>query len=95
LNALPTDARAAMFEAFQRRQRGTHLPNEDEKIRKKIRAIRTSLGGRTYRAMYASVGPRDRLCLHVFEKKSQKTPQKAIERAEKRLKDWETRRGMG
>lgn len=39
------------------------------------------------RAIYASVQQRRLLVLHVFAKKTRTTPRKAIETAQKRLKD--------
>lgn len=46
-----------------------------------------------YRILFASQGSSGRvlLSLHAFKKKTQKTPKSAIELAQRRLADWESR----
>jgi len=54
-------------------------------IAKGVSEIRISLAGDAYRAFYISVTEQGVLVFHAFTKKSQKTPQKEIDTAQKRL----------
>ena len=93
LNDLGLEARAAIVAAIKRRSRFEHFAREDEHVRGRVRAIRTTYDGAEYRALYALVGTHDEvlLGLHAVNKKSQKLPKRAIGRAEQRLADWQRR----
>lgn len=80
-----------LISAAKRRSRGEQFSREDEQVRGRIRAIRSTYDGDEYRLLYALVGKHDQviLGLHACGKKSKKLPQKTIKLAEKRLKDWE------
>jgi phage-related protein len=93
LDGLGTAARAEMISAIRRRSAGTQFLREDEHVKGRIRAIRTTCEGCEYRALYALLGAHDEvlLCVHVLNKKWRKLPRSVIKLAEKRLTDWETR----
>ena len=50
--------------------------------------LRTRVGGDAYRTFYFAYSGRRFVLLHAFQKKSQKTPQKALDTAEARMKDY-------
>jgi len=53
-----------------------------------VREIRIRLADGAFRIIYLATLPECVLVLHAFEKKTQQTPQKEIDLAAKRLKDW-------
>lgn len=59
------------------------------KVAKDIFEIRIKLQGE-YRGFYAYVGKLDIVILHFFRKKTQKTPIKDLELAQRRLKQYES-----
>ncbi|OGH18605.1 MAG: hypothetical protein A2868_02470 [Candidatus Levybacteria bacterium RIFCSPHIGHO2_01_FULL_40_15b] len=59
-----------------------------KKITKDLFEIRVKLKGE-YRGFYAYVGKLDIVILHFFRKKTQKTPIKDLELAQRRLKQYE------
>jgi len=93
LDGFGTDARAEVVSAIHRRSKGTQFPREDEHVKGRIRAIRTTFEGCEYRTLYALVGVHDEvlLCVHALNKKETKLPQSVIKLAERRLADWEAR----
>lgn len=78
---------------MKRRQREAHFPREDRHLTGRIREVRVSFEGGAFRVLYATVGAHDQvlLGLHAFTKKTQKTPPAAIDKALRRLQDWEAR----
>lgn len=62
-------------------------------LRRDIFEVRASHDGIAYRVLFANEGRKGRvlLALEAFDKKSQKTPQRFIDLAESRLKDWRAR----
>jgi phage-related protein len=62
-------------------------------LRGEIWELRVSYEGVAYRLLFAPEGERSQvlLSLHFFSKKTQKTPSRAIELAERRLSDWRSR----
>lgn len=95
LDGFGTDARAEVISAIKRRSKGTQFPREDEHVKGRIRAIRTTFEGCEYRALYALTGAHDEvlLCVHALNKKRAKLPRSVIKLAEQRLADWEARGG--
>ena len=73
------------------RQSGPQRLEADERkhIRGKIWEFRVSGPDGIARALHASLKGETLLVLHIFEKKTQKTPDDAIRLAEKRLKEYE------
>ncbi len=67
--------------------------HEDEHVRGRLWAMRTTYDGSEYRALYALVGTRHKvlLALHAINKKTKKLPKQIIDRADNRLADWERR----
>ncbi|HEY4344754.1 MAG TPA: type II toxin-antitoxin system RelE/ParE family toxin [Parvibaculum sp.] len=63
--------------------------DERKHIRGKIWEFRVSGPDGIARALHASLSGEMLLVLHIFEKKTQKTPDDAIRLAEKRLKEYE------
>lgn len=63
--------------------------DERKHIRGKIWEFRVSGPDGIARALHASLKGETLLVLHIFEKKTQKTPDDAIRLAEKRLKEYE------
>lgn len=59
-----------------------------KKISRDLFEIRIKLQGQ-YRGFYAYVGKLDIVILHFFRKKTQKTPKKDLELAQKRYKQYE------
>ena len=59
------------------------------KVTKDIFEIRIKLKGE-YRGFYAYIGKLDIVILHFFRKKTQKTPIKDLELAQRRLKQYES-----
>lgn len=59
-----------------------------KKVAKDLFEIRVKLQGE-YRGFYAYVGKLDIVILHFFRKKTQKTPIKDLELAQRRLKQYE------
>lgn len=62
---------------------------EAKKIGRNIFEIRVSVGG-AYRGLYAYVQKDWIVILHIFQKKTQKTPKQAIQLALKRFKKYES-----
>ena len=60
-----------------------------KKIARNLFEIRIKLKGE-YRGFYAYVGKLDIVVLHFFRKKTQKTPMKDLELAQRRLKQYES-----
>jgi phage-related protein len=91
LDALGRDAKAELIGAIKRRRDGTHFAREEEHVVGPIHAVRTTLDGCEYRALYALLGRHDQvfLGLHALSKKSRKLPKSAIDKAQKRLAAWE------
>lgn len=58
--------------------------------------VRTSVDGQQYRVLFAleGIGGRVLLAVEAFQKKTQRTPPRTIELAQKRLAEWR-RRGAG
>lgn len=50
--------------------------------------LRTRVGGDAYRTFYFAYSGKKFVLLHAFQKKSQKTPQKELDTAEARMKDY-------
>lgn len=50
--------------------------------------LRTRVGADAYRTFYFAYSGRRFVLLHAFQKKSQKTPQKELDTAEARMKDY-------
>lgn len=50
--------------------------------------LRTRVGGDAYRTFYFAYSGRKFVLLHAFQKKSQKTPEKELDTAEVRMKDY-------
>lgn len=50
--------------------------------------LRTRVGGDAYRTFYFAYSGRKFVLLHAFQKKSQKTPEKELDTAEARMKDY-------
>jgi phage-related protein len=50
--------------------------------------LRTRVGGDAYRTFYFAYTGRKFVLLHAFQKKSQKTPEKELDTAEARMKDY-------
>lgn len=94
LQDLGPAARAAVIEVMARAARDELFGHEDEQIAGDLRALRVSLGGCTYRLLYAREGKSGRvlLALHAIRKTSPKLPRQALRLAERRLSDW---RGRG
>lgn len=63
------------------------LPHS-KKVTKDLFEIRIKLKGE-YRGFYAYIGKLDIIVLHFFRKKTQKTPIKDLELAQRRLKQYE------
>lgn len=61
---------------------------EAKKLSKNLFEIRIILSG-TYRGFYGYAGEKYIVILHVFRKKTQKTPLKNLRVAERRLKEYE------
>ena len=61
---------------------------EAKKLDKNLYEIRVSLEGK-YRGFYAYIGKEYIIILHLFRKKSQKTPVKNLKLAKRRLKKYE------
>ena len=59
-----------------------------KKVTKNLFEIRIKLKGE-YRGFYAYIGKLDIVILHFFKKKTQKTPIKDLELAQRRLKQYE------
>ena len=53
-----------------------------------MREIRVRIAGGAFRVIYVLVVEERVLVLHAFEKKTQATPQRDIDLAARRLKDW-------
>lgn len=62
-------------------------------LRGHVYEVRVSNGGRAWRVLFSAEGRRHHvlLALSSFEKKSQKTPDRELELAEDRLRDWRSR----
>ena len=60
-------------------------------LRGKIRELRIDSRPLSHRVLYAALSGGRFLLLHAFKKKSQKTPAREIETAERRLKDYRER----
>lgn len=50
--------------------------------------LRTRVGGDAYRTFYFAHAGRKFVLVHAFQKKSQKTPEKELQTAESRMKDY-------
>jgi phage-related protein len=61
---------------------------EGKKISRNLFEIRVKVGS-IYRGFYAYVGRNEIIILHFFQKKSQKTPIRNFEVAERRLREYE------
>lgn len=59
-----------------------------KKLDRDLYEIRVKVGGE-FRAFYAYIKNNCVIVLHMFRKKSQKTPKKSLKLAERRLKDYE------
>jgi phage-related protein len=95
LEALPRDARATLAEALKRRERGQQLRREEEHVRGRVHAVRVTVDGQEYRALYATVAPHDEILLavRVLAKTTRKLPKQEIDLAFQRLRTWEERSG--
>lgn len=60
-----------------------------KKVTRDLFEIRIKLKGE-YRGFYAYIGKLDIVVLHFFRKKTQKTPKKDLELAQRRLKQYES-----
>lgn len=71
----------------------THGRTFARHLRGDLYEVRVSSRGRAWRVVFAAEGSRHHvlLALSSFEKKSQKTPDRELELAERRLKDWRSR----
>ena len=61
---------------------------EGKKATKNLFEIRIKLKGE-YRGLYAYIGKTDIIILHLFKKKTQRTPLKNLKTAQRRLKQYE------
>jgi phage-related protein len=66
---------------------------EARHLRGEIYEVRADSGSSSYRVLFALEGRRGQilLALEAFQKKSQKTPTRIVELAERRLQDWRSR----
>ncbi len=66
---------------------------ESRHLRGEIYEVRAASDGKAYRVLFALEGKRGQILLAIeaFEKKTQRTPARSIERAEDRLTDWRAR----
>lgn len=89
LKALTKDERKAVGEdiAYVQFKWPIGKPRVDH-LRGAICEVRTSLGNRIARTLFAVAGDR-MLLLHGFIKKTQRTPSGDIDLAEKRFKEWQ------
>jgi phage-related protein len=62
-------------------------------LRGEIYEVRAEADQRSFRILFARDARFILLALHGFMKKTQRTPPRVLELAERRLKDWRTRRG--
>lgn len=62
--------------------------HEAKPIKGKIWEFRVSAGDGIGRALYVAVSGQTVIVLHIFEKKTQKTPPEAIKLAEKRMREY-------
>jgi phage-related protein len=62
--------------------------HEAKPLKGKIWEFRVSAEDGIARALYVSISGQTVVVLHIFEKKSQKTPPQAIKLAEKRLREY-------
>ena len=69
-------------------EKGRLEPGVAKKIKANLFEIRIKVGG-IYRCFYAYIQKSHIVVLHLFQKKTQKTPLKNIKLAVKRLKDYE------
>lgn len=94
IQELDTHARAAVLAAMRRHQGGDLLPYEEERIDGDLHAVRVFVDGSTYRLLYAYEGRHDQvlLALHCFHKKERKLPVRARKLADRRLREWRSRR---
>jgi phage-related protein len=62
-------------------------------LRGEIHEVRAPAGSVSYRVLFAPQGRRGQvlLALEAFSKKSQKTPRRSLDLAERRLRDWRRR----
>lgn len=67
-------------------EKGLLQPPEAKKIERDLFEIRVQSEGGAFRCFYAYIKRDFVVILHVFQKKTQKTPKKAIETAKGRLK---------
>ena len=95
LQALGGDVELAITRVIHRKQRGELFAREDAPVRGDIRELRVTHDGCEYRAFYSNEGAHGEivLVLVVAEKKAKRI-EKAIKRAEQRLKDWRRRGGI-
>lgn len=70
------------------REKGRLEAGVGKKIRANLFEIRVKVGG-IYRCFYAYIRKSHIIVLHLFQKKTQKTPLKNIKLAVKRLRDYE------
>ena len=87
LRAFPKPARVDMGRQINRLQRGLDPRNWRSlpSVGRGVREIRVRSEGNIYRSMYVTNIDEIVYILHVFEKKSQKTPTQAIKIARSRL----------
>ena len=81
-------AKAQLVRAIQRLGETGFLPEPFSKAiagSRKLRELRVSYGGNTYRVFYSLISGQRIALLHAFAKKTQKTPPREIQTAEKRL----------
>ena len=87
-----SDGDAAEVHAAMRdvRQSGLRIARH---LRGEIYEVRAEGADNSYRMLFASEGKKGRILLglHVIEKRTQKTPPREIELAERRLADWHRR----
>jgi len=90
VRAFPEDARQDAGWQLELIQRGENPDNWKpmKTIGQGVREIRIREASGAYRIIYLATFEDRVLVLHAFQKKTQKTPQKDLDLAEKRLKQW-------
>ena len=90
LRDFPDDVRAQAGYQLSEVQRG-HDPHDWKPMKTVgagVREIRIREASGAYRVLYLATLPERVLVLHAFHKKTQATPQRDIDLAAKRLRDW-------
>ena len=92
LRSLPMDVRIRAGYELREVQKGNE-PTDWKPLKTVgpgVREIRIRLANGAFRVIYLATLPKFVLVLHAFEKKTEQIPQKDIELAAQRLKQWKT-----